>query len=410
MIKENWIDWVQVGVVGVLAPFFLFPSMKYVWILCVVPGIWIWRWIYKRKLVERTVLDLGILILVIQVFTTCLVVPDVTFSLGKIAGVVFGIALFYAVVALLKTEKLIKAGIILFIIGGFIFSCIGILGMIRYSGKYLDELFKISTLIPKLNFKLPGAEEGFHPNAVGGILILIIPLYFILIFSCRQRKEQNPLGRIKKRPIFIPGLIGLVVMSIVLILTQSRGSWIGLIISCIILFMLGKKGKKWGLIFVFLFIFVYIMLIGFNKIPLSIEEMEGKLDLRIKTWNFAVEVIGEHPVFGIGMNQLRKDPLLHYTRAHAHNHLLHTGSELGIPGLVAYLAILMGAGFMCYEVWRKSNARWMRMVALGLGCGQLAHFIFGMADSIPLGAKVGIFFWFSLALIAAMYNFMSKKI
>ena len=76
---------------------------------------------------------------------------------------------------------------------------------------------------------------------------------------------------------------------------------------------------------------------------------------------------------------------------------------------MAYLAILIGAGFMCFDIWRKSNIGWMRMTALGLGCGQLAHLIFGMADSIPLGAKVGIFFWFSLALITAMYNYMLKR-
>jgi hypothetical protein len=64
---------------------------------------------------------------------------------------------------------------------------------------------------------------------------------------------------------------------------------------------------------------------------------------------------------------------------------------------------------MCYETWRKAKIGWMKIAAQGLAAGQLAHFIFGMGDSIPLGAKVGIFFWFSLALIAAMYNYMLKK-
>ena len=45
----------------------------------------------------------------------------------------------------------------------------------------------------------------------------------------------------------------------------------------------------------------------------------------------------------------------------------------------------------------------------GLGCGQMAHLIFGMADSIPLGAKVGIIFWISLGLITATYNYVLKK-
>jgi hypothetical protein len=47
----------------------------------------------------------------------------------------------------------------------------------------------------------------------------------------------------------------------------------------------------------------------------------------------------------------------------------------------------------------------MRLIVLGLGCGQMAHFLFGLVDSIPLGAKVGIFFWLSIGLITAIYNF-----
>jgi len=64
---------------------------------------------------------------------------------------------------------------------------------------------------------------------------------------------------------------------------------------------------------------------------------------------------------------------------------------------------------MCVQILRKSKTQWQRMTALGLGCGQLAHFIFGIADSIPLGAKVGIFFWFSLALISSIYNYVLTK-
>jgi len=317
-------------------------------------------------------------------------------------------AVFYAVVALLKTEKLIKAGIILFLGSGLIFSIICILGMIRSNVKYLDELFKISVLIPKVNFKLPGAEIGFHPNAVGAILILIIPLYFILFFSYSRRKRRNSLGKRKNNLIFITGLIGLITITIVLILTQSRGSWIGLILSSFLLLIPGKR-KKWGVILIVISIAAYLLLLGFDKIPLGAKEARGKITSRMELWNLAVDTIGEHPVFGVGMNRVRQLPEVGYKTAHVHNHLLHTGAELGIPGLLGYLAILAGAGFMCYEVWRKAKVGWMRTAVLGLACGQLAHLIFGMADSIPLGAKPGFIFWYSLALIAAMYNYMIRE-
>ena len=408
LIKSSWIDWIQFILIGLLAPFFLFPSMKYIWILFIVPLIWIWRRVAKKDFFERTILDWAIFILAIQVFATCFIVPDFAFSLPKIAGVLFGIAFFYSITALLKTDKLIRAGIILFLGGGLVLSFIGILGMIRSNVKYLDELFKISTLIPKINFNLPGAEKGFHWNAIGGTLILIIPLYIILIFLYLRRKKQNYL--IYKNSLFLIFLfLGLLVTSGVLLLTQSRGSWIGLLLSCLILLIPRGRGKKWGLLLIFFFVAVYLILLGFDKIPLSIEEMKGKMVGRMQFWNLAIETVGDHPVFGIGMNRVRQIPQVGYEQAHVHNHLLQTAAELGIPGLIAYLAILIGAGFMCFEIWQKSNIGWMRMTALGLGCGQLAHFIFGMADSIPLGAKVGIFFWFSLALIAAMYNYMLKR-
>jgi O-antigen ligase len=348
------------------------------------------------------------LILTIQVFATCLIVHDLAFSLPKIAGLLFGITFFYAIAALLKTEKIIITGIVLFLLGGFILSTIGMLGMIRPGSKYSDKLFKISALIPNVSFDLPGAEEGFHPNAVGGTLILIIPLYLVLIFLCFKLMKQKHFAY-KNTLNLILLLLGFFATTGILLLTQSRGSWIGLLISCLILFILAQKRKKWGILLIFFFLAIFLIFLGFNKIQLNAKEAKGKIISRMQLWNLAIETIGEHPIFGIGMNYIRKNPQVRYEQAHVHNHLLNTAAELGIPALIAYLAILIGAGFMSYQIWHKSHVSWMKMTALGLGCGQLAQFIFGMGDSIPLGSKVGIFFWFSLALIAAMYNFMLKK-
>ena len=166
--------------------------------------------------------------------------------------------------------------------------------------------------------------------------------------------------------------------------------------------------KKLSLILVFL-LGTAILLLNFDKAISIFDVNKQKLLGREYKWIVGINTVSQNPFFGIGMNRLRQLPTMGYTTAHAHNHFIHTGAELGIPGLIAYLAILIGAGYMCFEIWRKSKIGWMRIATLGLGCGQLAHFIFGMSDSIPLGAKVGIFFWFSLGLISAIYNYMMKK-
>jgi putative inorganic carbon (HCO3(-)) transporter len=169
------------------------------------------------------------------------------------------------------------------------------------------------------------------------------------------------------------------------------------------------RRKKLAFLLIIVILAVFLVLISVDKISPIAKEAKGKIIDRMKLWNVAVETISKHPVFGIGMNRIRTIPQVGNQQAHVHNHLLQTAAELGIPGLIAYLGILIGTGYMCIEIWRKSNKGWIGIAALGLGCGQLAHFIFGIADTIPLGAKVGIFFWFSLALIAAMYNYMLNK-
>lgn len=398
------IDWIQLFLIGLVAPFFLFPSVKYIWIFLIIPGIWICRWIVKHNFFERTLLDWAIFILFIQVFATCIIVPDISFSLPKIAGVFYGLAFFYAIVALLTSEKLIRLGIIGFLGAGVMLSIFGILGMMWDSEAYFNNLIpKIEKIIPKIKWNLPGAEEGFNSNAIGGTLTLIVPLCLILFLSYVKSKKENNLISYSLFPLIFFFIV-LFVVSCVLFFTLSMGSWIGLIISIWILFF-PLKWKKWSLLLIFISI-AFFLLLHIDKTPVINEIVKDKIAQRNHLWLVGTNTINNHPFFGIGMNRIRQIPSVDYEQSTVHNHLLHIAAELGIPGLIAYLAILIGAGFMCFKIWRKSNIGWMKMTALGLGCGQLAHLIFGMGDSIPLGAKVGIFFWFSLGLIAAMYNYM----
>jgi len=419
---NSWIDWVQLSFVGLAAPFFLFPSIKYTWIFLIIAGTWVLRWTINKQLFPRTIIDWAIALLCIQVFATCMIVSDLSFSLPKIAGVVYGLFIFYSIVAILNSEKLIKWGVTTFLGGGLVLSIISIFGMrLGYDSLFIsvarvfcikleiNKLYKIITQkIPKIDWNIPGAEEGFNPNAVGGVLILIIPLFLVFLISYLKRKKEEYM--ISQR---IPALVLLFVISIImcsiLFFTQSISSWIGLIISIWIL-MVPWKWKKWSFLITFL-ITASLFISTPKKTASLIDAFKNDEDIAYRRILYAVGVnsISQKPFFGIGMNQIRQDPSVSYERSHVHNHLVHTAAELGIPGLISYLSILIGIGFMCFIVWQKSDVGWIKMTALGLGCGQLAHLIFGMGDSIPLGAKVGLFFWFSLALIAALYNYTIEK-
>jgi O-antigen ligase len=148
----------------------------------------------------------------------------------------------------------------------------------------------------------------------------------------------------------------------------------------------------------------YMAIIKTKNIESAADELGSKYLRRQQAWGVGMRVIKEHPLTGIGLNHVRMEKGIGYERAHVHNHLLHTAAELGIPGLAAFLAILCGMGFMAWKVWWLSRDGWMRMTVLGLGAGQLAHFIWGMGDTLTLGGKPGFMFWLSLALIAGVYS------
>ncbi|MCP5048500.1 MAG: O-antigen ligase family protein, partial [bacterium] len=403
--------WLHLCVLAALMPLFLFPKPRFWWVFLVVPVLWTVRGVVEKKWLERTPVDVPLFILLAALLATVLRVTDFSYSLSKIAGLFFGIVFFYAVVGLLKTERLLKWGFGLFLAGGFLFSLIGLLGMPTFKVKHLDFLMKIKDMIPRLDFKLPGAEAGFSTNAVGGILLLIAPLFFTLAVAAWRHKKGT--GYKMLSPLVLT--IGLFVTGGVLLLTQSRGAWAGLFIATVIigLMKLRKlvKTKKVVLTIIIVLLVVGILAgIGIysmsnsNQLKPGLKQAEGTLQFRIHLWNLTVPVIRDNPVWGAGLNNFRQLPEIRYFWSSAHNQFLHVAVELGIPALIAYLALLILMGYMCHEVRRKSQDQWLRTAALGLGWGQLAFLFFGLADAIPLGAKVGLIFWLSLALITAAYN------
>jgi len=399
------VDWVFVLILFGLSPVFLFPTIATSMLLFIFPLLLLYKWKKTGRFVEPTMLDLAVVLLLFQVLLASVTAPDMLPSLPKISGILFGIFLFYALVAVLKREVLIKIGVVIFLFGGIAVSLAGVLDMIR-TNKYLDPIDAAMALIPKLDYALPGTQRGINPNLIGGSIVLVVPLFLILIYPF-IRKQSQEYGLFRSRWYLLYLSAGLIVTLSVLVLTQSRGSWIGMVV-CADLYLLskGKTGRRIGVLVFVSFILAYLILLGPTDIGKGLSSASRSALNRIDLWTIAVHQIEKTPITGMGLNHYRMLPEIGYDdKAHAHNILLHTAAELGIPALMAYLAILIGAGYMCVIVWIKAKDGWKKFTVLGLGAGLLAHFIWGMGDTLALGAKTGALFWMSLALITALYNF-----
>jgi putative inorganic carbon (HCO3(-)) transporter len=94
---------------------------------------------------------------------------------------------------------------------------------------------------------------------------------------------------------------------------------------------------------------------------------------------------------------------------HAHNNLLQVGVDLGTPGLVAYVGLLMVFALCTWKVHRLSESRSMRLLAAGLFAGMLAHQVYGLTDAITLGAKPGFLLWVMWGLMAALWRLEASQ-
>jgi putative inorganic carbon (HCO3(-)) transporter len=96
--------------------------------------------------------------------------------------------------------------------------------------------------------------------------------------------------------------------------------------------------------------------------------------------------------------------------AHAHNIFIQVAVDTGLPGLIAYLAILVSSTALCYQVARQGGED--KRLVMGLLAGLVGLHFFGLTDTIAPGAKPGLLLWLSLGLIVAIYqfNYGSRKI
>jgi len=97
---------------------------------------------------------------------------------------------------------------------------------------------------------------------------------------------------------------------------------------------------------------------------------------------------------------------------HAHNLFLQVAVDLGIPGLVAFLALFFGSIVMTWQGYRKfrlTDERALAGVALGLLGSLTGIFVHGIVDCVSWGAKPAIIFWVMMALCVMTYRLASGR-
>ena len=379
-----------------VAPLLAFPPLGRPLLLflpLVLPALWL------AAPPPVTPLNGTLLLLLAAVLFSLTASFDIAFSTPKVLGVVLGAALFFAIVRAVRTTHALDVAVEIYAAGGGALAAIGILGT-NWIGK-VRALQSIAEHVPAVIRGVPGQAEGFQPNAIAGALLFFIPLQLALAIAGRRRAFS---------------ILLLLFTSTVFLLTQWRNAWLSLAVAM----AAWAIWQSHGLIRRALAAAIIVIVIGGAAVwtraehlaePIVGAGLSGDVESRIELWSRAILMIEDFPFTGVGMNGFRRVmPVMYpafltppdYDVAHAHNQLLQTGTDLGLPGLIGYLAVLLVVAAMLVRTWRGTGDARLRWIAASLGAGFLAFFIFGMADAIALGAKLGVVFWAALALAAAV--------
>jgi putative inorganic carbon (HCO3(-)) transporter len=410
------------------APLLLFPTLRPNWTATTLGGLvalWFLRWLVRREPWPITPLNgaLFLFALMIPVAIWASAIPELT--LPKAAGLVLGLAVFRAVALAARDRRSLNLALVAFCLLGAGIMAVGVLG-----AHWLEKAPVLTALtrhIPHLITSLPDLPSaGISANQIAGTLTLYLPLAVTLAAGWWAGNEVFPL-----RLLILAGSgVFVLLVSCVLLLTQSRAGWLGGGVGLLTL------GTLWGLshrqrrvrilgvvlpLSALVAVAGALLCVGPQHVGeilyeagsgAAVEQAIGEMSLagRVEVWNRALYAVQDFPFTGCGLGTFRRVVHILYPLflaspdfdiAHAHNIFLQTALDLGLPGLIAYLALLGVALATCWRCARRGGPL-VRATALGLAAGLVGLHVYGLADAVALGSKPGVAFWFALGLIAAL--------
>ncbi len=238
-----------------------------------------------------------------------------------------------------------------------------------------------------------------NPNMLANYLIMLIPIALAVVLCGKTATAR------------VGALCVLAASGLCLIYTWSRGAWLGAMLGILIFFLLLNR-KTLTLLFFGCFALPFLPLVLPQSIMnrfLSIGNLaDSSTSYRVSIWRAAVRMAGDFFASGIGVGESafrQVYPL--YSLAgieaapHSHNLFLQIQLELGIVGLLLFLAVLVLLAQCCFEYNRKSPDRETRIMSIGCFAGVLSALAQGMTDYTWYNYRVFFVFWFVFALASA---------
>ena len=241
------------------------------------------------------------------------------------------------------------------------------------------------------------AGSTYDPNDIALVFITFLPVILAETFN----------GNMALRGVYL-GLGTLVLLGIVL--TGSRGAIIAIGVQALYFVLTAKKYRLFALGLVLAGSLVVVSIADqslwdrfarltgqSDVVDYNLEDRAGRLEI----WKNGLKIVADNPVLGVGVGMFGTAHFLLDGKIGltAHNTYLQFAAELGLPGLILYLAMLCSAWRLITRHVEQSDqagarARWTALKIGLVGFGSASFFV---------SAAYSTTLYYLLGLVAVMH-------
>jgi len=402
----NWIAEHELWLLSVPVTLMLFVGRLPIRIisasLLLIPIPWVCRRAAKGYLTARTPMDLSIVVLLGMALVGLYPSVDSSISVPVLYKMIVEFALFFGLVNSFHSERRIWAIVAVLLVAGAGASLLGLVGTGEMAYDFSTILGTHRDFVLQLVRHLN--QAGFNDNIVGGTLAMLFPLNLSL-FCFGSKRRSRPLLA------FSLLLIGTTVL-----LTQSRGALIGLAVALV---AMAIWRSRWLVLLVplaLIGLFVVSRYLGVKQTEIVdfflTTETIRSAQARFELWQRAIYMLQDFPFTGIGLGTFSRVASVMYPYfllgpnavvPQAHNVFLQAGVDLGIPGLVAFIALLTTFSITAVDTVRMAKHTEFEPLAIGLLCGFVVYLVHGLVDAVTFSTKPGTVIWMIIGLMTALW-------
>ncbi len=175
-----------------------------------------------------------------------------------------------------------------------------------------------------------------HPVTYGGQALLLTSLALAIAIRARQRRWR--FGAVGLLLLLLPALLG----------SYTRSAWLGVVTAAAIIVALTRA--RWFLaLAAAIAIGLAVSPSGYRERALSSFDPASRWNVeRVHMWEAGARMFHDHPITGVGLRDFAKvyeqykSPGAHERAGHLHSVWVHVAATMGVIGLVALVALIVG--------------------------------------------------------------------